>query len=274
MGLKTMAAGFIARCIRSFILLLGDRFLYVFTDKLQGDLVRDIEINTDAIKFYSPNGLTAWRAFTLLDKEPETIGWIDAFDPDGIMWDIGANIGVYSLYCSVVKGCRVISFEPSAGNFYVLCKNIELNKVDNKVTALCIALSDETKLDTLNMVTTEVGGALSNFATKSEHASFRQSCLGFKADEAIERYNLPLPNYLKLDVDGIEHLVLKGARRLLDSPELSEVLVELDDGDPAQVKMITETLEGHGLKWQWKKHSDMFDSGQYTSIYNHLFKRL
>ena len=45
----------------------------------------------------------SWRVRTILDKEPDTIEWIDNFSIDNndnfIFWDIGANIGLYSLYC-------------------------------------------------------------------------------------------------------------------------------------------------------------------------------
>src|ERR671919_62441 len=41
------------------------------------------------------------RALSLLTKQPGTIQWIDAFVPDSVFWDVGANIGVYSLYAAL-----------------------------------------------------------------------------------------------------------------------------------------------------------------------------
>ena len=66
------------------------------------------------IKFFIPNTVTEWRVDTLLSKEPETIKWIDEFDGEKkIFWDIGANVGIYSIY-AVVKhqNIEVVSFEP------------------------------------------------------------------------------------------------------------------------------------------------------------------
>ena len=62
------------------------------------------------LKFFCPGILPEYRAKTLLTKEPETIEWIHTFGSDDIMWDIGANVGVYSLYAAL-RGNRVCSFE-------------------------------------------------------------------------------------------------------------------------------------------------------------------
>ena len=52
------------------------------------------------IIFFTPNNLVEWRVRTLLSKEPDTIKWIDNFKKNEkiIFWDIGANIGLFSIY--------------------------------------------------------------------------------------------------------------------------------------------------------------------------------
>ena len=62
-----------------------------------------IPINNKIISFFCPNELTKWRIKTLYDKEPETLEWIDNFkqNKEIIFWDIGANIGLYSIYAAV-----------------------------------------------------------------------------------------------------------------------------------------------------------------------------
>ena len=82
-----------------------------------------VTVNTKhkQIKFFSPDQIIIWRAKTLLTKEPETIQWIDNFNKDETMWDIGSNIGVYTLYAAA-RGLKVDSFEPAPGNFFVLSK--------------------------------------------------------------------------------------------------------------------------------------------------------
>ena len=60
--------------------------------------------------------LTKYRASTFSSKEPETIDWIDDFERSDNLLDIGANIGLYSLYAAS-KGNNVRSLEPDALNF-------------------------------------------------------------------------------------------------------------------------------------------------------------
>ena len=86
------------------------------------------------ISFFTPNELIRWRVDTILDKEPETIQWINTFDNKCIFWDIGANIGLYSIYAAKnKKNIKVYSFEPSTSNLRTLSRNISINKLQNKI---------------------------------------------------------------------------------------------------------------------------------------------
>ena len=60
-----------------------------------------------------------YRADTYASKEPDTLDWLDAeLNDEDVFFDIGANIGVYSLYAAALNaGCRVFAFEPEAQNF-------------------------------------------------------------------------------------------------------------------------------------------------------------
>ncbi len=117
--------------------------------------------NTDigSLKFFCPGTIPAWRARTLLTKEPETIEWINTFDKEDVLWDIGANVGIYSLYAAL-RGIHVCAFEPAPGNYYVLSRNIELNSFDDRISSFCVAFNDETKLESFYMSNTEIGGHL------------------------------------------------------------------------------------------------------------------
>ena len=53
------------------------------------------------IDFFCPNKITATRVNSIFSKEPETIEWIKSFENNSIFWDIGANIGLYSLYAAI-----------------------------------------------------------------------------------------------------------------------------------------------------------------------------
>ena len=62
-----------------------------------------INIDDEKLLFYTPNNLVKWRVKTFFTKEPDTLNWIDNFKEDEIFWDIGANIGLYSLYAAKKK---------------------------------------------------------------------------------------------------------------------------------------------------------------------------
>jgi len=233
------------------------------------------------IHFYCFGELPRWRAETLLTKEPETIDWIDSFKKEDILWDIGANIGCYSLY-SAKKGNHVISFEPSAANYFLLQKNIEYNRLDKTIHAFCVALSDTSEYGYLNMSSLQMGGSISYFgdsakiieyADVSYDVKFSQGMICFSIDEFIRYYNIPCPNHIKIDVDGIENKIVRGAKHTLKDPNLKSLLIELDFDHPENSEEIIEVLEESGFILILKKHAPMFDSGKFSSIYNCIFIR-
>ena len=79
--------------------------LIFFNEFLNNDLYIKKKINEKKMIFFTPNSIIKWRVDTILSKEPETIEWIDSFKSDSkekiIFWDIGANIGLYSLYAAM-----------------------------------------------------------------------------------------------------------------------------------------------------------------------------
>ncbi|CAN0511259.1 unnamed protein product, partial [Phaeothamnion confervicola] len=166
-----------------------------------------------------------WSAETRFTKEPETIAWIRSFGGNDVFYDIGANIGSYSIYAG--RRCRrVLAFEPEAQNFAVLNKNINLNNLQHIVTAFPFALSDERKLDTLRLNRLEAGAALHSFGTnidfKGEHfeSAFEQGSISLTLDELVFSYALEFPNFIKIDVDGLESRIIKGGMRVLADPRL------------------------------------------------------
>ena len=89
------------------------------------------------------------RAFKFESKEPETLNWIKGFDAGDSLLDIGANIGMYSLYAAY-KGVNVIAIEPDALNYALLNLNIKLNDYGEKIVPYCIAIHDENKFSKFN----------------------------------------------------------------------------------------------------------------------------
>jgi FkbM family methyltransferase len=208
------------------------------------------------ITFACPSYDTIWRAETFMTKEPDTLQWIDGFRSDDVLWDIGANVGLYTLYAAT-RGIRTCGFEPSAANYWVLNKNIQLNGLDRLVSAYCVALADTTRLGTFNMGDMNLGGALyqfGDFVSEFEYPGvgrqsvmFHQAVVGFTIDGFISQFGAPVPNHIKIDIDGNEEEVLRGATGLLANPVLRSLLVELDTGDRAAVDRVIGVLRSNGF---------------------------
>ena len=117
--IKRLFLGILNFCVKSILFPLSKKYknsvLFDFIFSLVPIVEIKIQNAPKKLKFYCPNGITYWRAKTLLKKEPETIEWIDSFKKDDVFWDVGANVGTYSLYAGM-KGIKTLAFEPSAGN--------------------------------------------------------------------------------------------------------------------------------------------------------------
>ncbi|MFA4861928.1 FkbM family methyltransferase [Methanoregula sp.] len=233
------------------------------------------------ITFFCFGEIPLYRAESLLTKEPETIEWIDSFETGDILWDIGANVGCYTLYAAK-KGVFVKAFEPSAANYFLLQKNTEINRLDSMIQAFCIAFSDVSETGYLNMSSIQMGGAINAFGNAAKkiefmedswEVKFQQGMLGFSIDEFIRIFQVPAPNHIKIDVDGIEDKIIRGARQTLQDKRVKSVLIEIDDNQTEYNAGITRILEDAGFTLSSKKHAPMFDAGKFASMYNCVFTR-
>jgi FkbM family methyltransferase len=249
--------------------------------ELAEELIPIVTKSTEAgtLKFFCPGKMPIGRARSLLSKEPETIEWINTFADNGVFWDIGANVGLYSLYAGLNSSLTILSFEPSPANYYLLSRNIEINKMDNRISAYCLAFNDISGLNTFYMQNTELGGALNSFAEAVDcegntfTAALRQAMIGFSIDDFIKQFNPLFPNHIKIDVDGIEDKIINGAKGTLSDKRLKSILIELDSNRKEYTDGVSRIIEDAGLKLHAKKHCSRFDTGPHASIYNYIFVR-
>ena len=126
---------------------ITNRSIFIwFNDFIQERSYKSIKILDKEIKFFVPNQLLDWRVNTYFSKEPETLQWIDSFQEKEnlIFWDIGANIGLYSIYNSLKHPkSTTIAFEPSSSNIRVLTRNISINNFENSIKLMPIALNNK-----------------------------------------------------------------------------------------------------------------------------------
>lgn len=223
--------------------------------------------------FSTPNLLNHYRVKTFSIKEPETLEWIDEFEENAVLWDIGANVGLYSCYAAKRK-CMVYAFEPSVFNLEVLARNINLNSLNDRIYIVPLPLNYKLGFNKLTMTSTSWGGAISSFGEsygpdgKQLRNIFEYLILGISMDDSDRYLNIPVPDYIKMDVDGIEHLILLGGSGILS--KVKSILVEVDDSFKKQVNETNQLLLNAGLFLKYKKRSILFDN---TTVYNQIWIR-
>lgn len=192
--------------------------------------------------------LERWRADTLLDKEPETIAWLErTIDDASVFFDVGANVGIYTLFaCHLGPGrVRAVCFEPEALNFARLNQNIHDNGLSDRVLALPVALGAGDRVQELGVSRFEAGAALhGEWSVARAAPAHRQGIIVTSLDLLTSRTSgLPRPTHLKIDVDGPELDILAGAREVLADPGLRHLMIEIRDDNVASAE---EILAPHG----------------------------
>lgn len=260
-------------------------FISWFKDFSMEDSYKSIKIHEKKIKFFIPNHLTEWRVDTLFTKEPETIAWIDKFKNDKkiIFWDIGSNIGLYSVYAAVRhQECKVVSFEPSSNNLRVLTRNISINNLENSIKVFTNPLTDKGK-KFLMMQHNEFneGGALNsfgenyNFEGKKQFYPMNYQLLGFSINDILDNKFLEIPDYIKIDVDGIEHLILSGAGVYLKDKKIKSISVEINENFNKQFQDVIDIMHNNDFVFFDKKQNDELknSNGPFSKSFNYIFNK-
>lgn len=150
---------------------------------------------------------------------------------------------------------NVFAFEPSPFNLEFLARNIWLNKLEDKITVIPIALSEFASQAPFVLKRIEwagSGSSFSNFDDATEvKENFNYVTIGIAADQVKNVFDVSLPDYLKLDVDGIEALILAGAIEVLSN--VKSVLVEVQ-GSEVDKKKIRDHLTRSGLHKERSAH--------------------
>src|SRR5262249_32214195 len=107
---QSVARGIVRRLAMLPMRSLGSRLRAEAIERLSDAMVAEATIPGGVIKFFAPTPLLQDRAASILVKEPDMIRWIDGFEPDTVFWDIGANVGVFTLYAALARGVRVLAF--------------------------------------------------------------------------------------------------------------------------------------------------------------------
>jgi FkbM family methyltransferase len=196
----------------------------------------------------------SWRA-NVRRREPWTVEWLESETrPGDAVYDIGANVGVFSLIGATLVGDDgvVVAFEPGYASYARLCDNIALNGLSSHIVPVPVALSSASGLQTFTYRSKAPGQSRHEFAADPWTPSaargtkrYVQPMVALTLDEAVSVLGLPAPALMKVDVDGAELHVLEGARATLTGGACRSVFMEIDDtlGD-----RIVSLLDSYGFR--------------------------
>jgi FkbM family methyltransferase len=253
---------------------------YAYNQIIDSAMKKFIEVSHDGLrlKVVTPNSLCEWRAKTFSTKEPETLEWIDSIQKNSILWDVGANIGLYSIFAAKRKNCKVWAFEPSVFNLELLARNIYVNELSKQICIVPVALSDNSGSSQMRMTTTKWGGALSTFGQdfgwngKAMSQVFEFQIIGLTMQDATQLLKIPQPDYIKIDVDGLEHFILKGGFSVL--AKVKQVLIEVNDDFHEQAEQCHSIMIKAGLVLKEKHPIDIStNTGVFQNTYNQKWSR-
>lgn len=227
-----------------------------------------------------PNALCLARVETLFTKEPSTIGWLDSIPADATYLDVGANVGMYSIYVGVIRQARVFAFEPEAQNYALLQRNIHANRLGEKVIGWCAALSDSEGFDRIHLGEFKVGGschsygeAVDPFLNERKQPAFVQGCYATTIDRLVQNGTMPVPNFIKIDVDGFEHKVIKGADATLADPAVASLLIEINPALPDH-RWIIDHLAQRGFRYDPAQVAEAErKEGYFKGVAEYVFRR-
>lgn len=206
-----------------------------------------------------------------MNYETENLDFIDTISSNDVLYDLGACEGRFSIY-AVIKGIKVVSFEPEDKNFSVFMQNIKLNNIlDDQLRAFKYAVGAKNGTAVINIGQPWEGG----HQKVVEHGYIR-SDLNFNfiqkqtidvisIDEFVEEGICWPPNYLKIDIDGSEMPFLLGAKKTLKSNDLKGIIFELNDLDSNFINIIS-ILKDNGFVEEKR-----FNVPNEPNLYNIIF---
>lgn len=151
--------------------------------------------------------------------------------------------------------------------------------MSDQICIVPIALTDSSGFSKLRMTSTDWGGVLSTFGKdygwdgQAIKQVFEFQTLGLNMEDVASNLSIPVPDYIKMDVDGIEHLILKGGAEILKN--IKGILIEVNDDFHEQASQCELLLSRAGLVLKDKLHSEYVASSAegFQSSFNQIWIR-
>jgi len=177
----------------------------------------------------APQGATAGEIWAGARFERPEVGFIlSVLDPGMIFFDVGANVGLFAISAAKKMGGQgVFAFEPCSSTYELLKQNLQLNRLAD-VHVAQIALGDSVGVGALQINARGKDGL--NTLGKPIHSESQvighEEVLITALDVFIKEHNVPRVDVMKVDIEGAELMMFRGARNLLERPDAPLILYE------------------------------------------------
>tara|TARA_R110002167_G_C12703706_1_gene654021 strand:- start:7529 stop:8422 length:894 start_codon:yes stop_codon:yes gene_type:complete len=278
-GALAVGRGLLWAYVQLMQTLLGKRRFLNLCHAFGRQIDKSIVVN--GIIFDAVNARPMQRGLTHIDVEPDTISWLEMFvNEDDVLYDIGANIGIYTLYAAIKRGAVVRAFEPMSANYDTLNRNIYLNNLSDRVLAFNLAMHSSQQVSVLNLSGVDSGKAGHGFHIAQGGSGktpfepeFRQGVLGLRLDGFVNGYDQPFPNHVKIDVDGNEPEIIAGMEGILGDKRLKTIAVELEVENFKEDAKAVETIKKYGFELLTDPRLENSSQQSWTKVRNYFFAR-
>lgn len=259
-GKLTIFIRYIARILIKFLQIKGStKWGNEFIQQIDPFItVRNPLMEGSMLWFRTGHGRLLWRAVATPKQEIETNRWIQQFDKNSVFYDIGSNIGLYSLMAAK-QSILVYSFEMEPLNVACQHENIVHNQLSSAITLIPIALSDSSSLRKVFYKSISPGDALHSIdkpspsiAKENLNSVVTLTSISASLDDLVEMMSLTIPKYIKIDVDGEEVKVIQGGLKTLKSA--TSIMIETGKDSHEEVVKILDSI-GFSVKEWYKSHS-------------------
>ena len=166
-----------------------------------------------------------------------------------------------------------------SNNFQILMENIVINNLNYLITPYPIGISDKVEMTKLNLSKFEIGAShhtVGNFALdhntlKKLNNKFTQGIFSITLDSLWNKWKLPKPENIKIDVDGIEYKIIKGSSKTLKSQELKSILIEINPKRSKDIEIL-KILKFYKFTYNEKQvNKTIRESGPHEGYAEYIF---
>ncbi len=182
------------------------------------------------------------------EREPTLYNWINQLNSGSVLFDIGTSYGQESTLASslIQKNISVFGFDCSLYQSHFCALNRRLN--GNRFRFIFAVVGSKSG----DLLTIKANSDTHIPTLHRKNVPYEYEVMSLALDDFAESQNIQ-PTHLKIDVDGAEFEVLKGAKKILKSHALKEVFIEIDN----QNISIKDYMKSLGFKTEWEVQKEL-----------------